>query len=483
MVINSCAVTTTAEADTRKEVRRARRYNPHAFIVVTGCYAELAPEVLKELGADAVVPNARKAELPRVILERFGLPSDPITTPPNEFWGAGERGLLNSRVRAFLKVQDGCQAGCAYCIIPRLRGKERHRDHREALAEAEALLRMGIKEIVLTGVRLGSYKGHPRGLAGLVEDLYHLGAKVRLSSIEPEDTGEDLLKVIGRYAPEVRPHLHLSLQTGSDRLLKLMGRRYDKAYYRELVQRAYDLIPGFALTTDVIAGLPTETEEEHRETLAFLEELRPTRVHAFTYTPRPKTRAASMPQVPPEVRKRRTKELIALAQRLAEERIRPRLGERVEVLVERVQGARPWATPPTTTRPALRARPAPGRRSGPGSTGWRGTSFGPGGGGEGRGQGAPGASRAVGCFPWSASFAASSPGNSPPERSTRTRASWPSTTSGPRPRCTSWWCPRSTWRSSPTTPTPRKGRGSSGPSSAPRTGWRGFWAFRATGSR
>jgi threonylcarbamoyladenosine tRNA methylthiotransferase MtaB len=338
VVINTCAVTTTAEADARKEIRRARRHNPEAFIVVTGCYAELSPEEVEALGADAVVPNARKAELPKVILERFGLPSDPITTPPNEFWGAGERGLLNSRVRAFLKVQDGCQVGCAYCIIPRLRGKERHRDYREALAEAEALLRMGIKEIVLTGVRLGSYRGHPRGLAGLVEDLYHLGAKVRLSSIEPEDTGEELLRVIARYAPEVRPHLHLSLQTGSDRLLKLMGRRYDKAYYRALVQRAYELIPGFALTTDVIAGLPTETEEEHRETLAFLEELRPTRVHAFTYTPRPKTRAASMPQVPIEVRKRRTRELIALAQRLAEERIRPKLGGEVEVLVERRQG-------------------------------------------------------------------------------------------------------------------------------------------------
>jgi len=338
VVINTCAVTTTAEADARKEIRRARRHNPEAFIVVTGCYAELSPEEVEALGADAVVPNARKAELPKVILERFGLPSDPITTPPNEFWGAGERGLLNSRVRAFLKVQDGCQVGCAYCIIPRLRGKERHRDYREALAEAEALLRMGIKEIVLTGVRLGSYRGHPRGLAGLVEDLYHLGARVRLSSIEPEDTGEELLRVIARYAPEVRPHLHLSLQTGSDRLLKLMGRRYDKAYYRALVQRAYELIPGFALTTDVIAGLPTETEEEHRETLAFLEELRPTRVHAFTYTPRPKTRAASMPQVPIEVRKRRTRELIALAQRLAEERIRPKLGGEVEVLVERRQG-------------------------------------------------------------------------------------------------------------------------------------------------
>lgn len=375
MVINSCAVTTTAEADTRKEVRRARRYNPHAFIVVTGCYAELAPEVLKELGADAVVPNARKAELPRVILERFGLPSDPITTPPNEFWGAGERGLLNSRVRAFLKVQDGCQAGCAYCIIPRLRGKERHRDHREALAEAEALLRMGIKEIVLTGVRLGSYKGHPRGLAGLVEDLYHLGAKVRLSSIEPEDTGEDLLKVIGRYAPEVRPHLHLSLQTGSDRLLKLMGRRYDKAYYRELVQRAYDLIPGFALTTDVIAGLPTETEEEHRETLAFLEELRPTRVHAFTYTPRPKTRAASMPQVPRRCGSGAPRSSSPWPSAWRRSGSAPGSGSGWRSWWKGCRGARPWATPPTTTRPALRARPAPGRRSGPGSTGWRGTSF------------------------------------------------------------------------------------------------------------
>lgn len=337
-VINTCAVTTTAEATARKEIRRARRANPEAFIVVTGCYAELEGEALKDLGADVVVPNARKAELPKVILEHFGLPADPVTTPPHEFWGAGERGLLNDRVRAFLKVQDGCNAGCAYCIIPRLRGRERHRAHTDALAEAEALLRTGVQEIVLTGVRLGSYAGHPRGLAGLVEDLVALGAKVRLSSIEPEDTDTALLEVIARHAPQVRPHLHLSLQTGNDRLLKLMGRRYDKAYYRDLVRRAYDLIPGFALTTDVIAGLPTETEAEHQETLAFLEELQPVRVHAFTYTPRPKTRAARLPQVPVEVRKRRTRELIALAHELAAARIRPKLGTRVEVLVERIRG-------------------------------------------------------------------------------------------------------------------------------------------------
>jgi threonylcarbamoyladenosine tRNA methylthiotransferase MtaB len=337
VVINTCAVTTSAESDARKEVRRARRANPAAFIVVTGCYAELAPDQLAELGADAVVPNRRKAELPGLILQRFGLPADPLTTPPGEFWGAGERGLLNNYIRAFVKVQDGCNAGCAYCIIPRLRGRERHRQQRDALREAEGLLEAGVQEIVLTGVRLGSYKGHPRGIAGLVEELALMGARVRLSSLEPEDANQDLLEVIGRWAPQVRPHLHLSLQTGSDRLLALMGRRYNQDYYRHLVQQAYALVPGFALTTDVIAGLPTETEEEHQETLAFLEEMRPSRVHAFTYTPRPKTRAATMPQVPIEVRKRRNSEVQTLATSLAEERAKSKLGEQVEVLVESIR--------------------------------------------------------------------------------------------------------------------------------------------------
>jgi threonylcarbamoyladenosine tRNA methylthiotransferase MtaB len=337
VVINTCAVTTSAESDARKEVRRARRASPAAFIVVTGCYAELAPDQLAELGADAVIPNNRKAELPGVILERFGLPADPLTTPPGEFWGAGERGLLNNYIRAFVKVQDGCNAGCAYCIIPRLRGRERHRQQRDALREAEGLLEAGVQEIVLTGVRLGSYKGHPRGIAGLVEELALMGARVRLSSLEPEDANHHLLEVMRRWAPQVRPHLHLSLQTGSNRLLALMGRRYNQDYYRHLVQQAYALVPGFALTTDVIAGLPTETEEEHQETLAFLEEMRPSRVHAFTYTPRPKTRAASMPQVPIEVRKRRNREVQALATRLAGERALSKLGEQVEVLVESIR--------------------------------------------------------------------------------------------------------------------------------------------------
>ncbi len=335
--INTCAVTTTAEAKTRAEVRRARRENPDALLVVSGCFVSRDPETARALGADLVVPNEQKPQIVELIRAALVGAQDPLTTPPPALWGSPERFLLNSQVRAFLKVQDGCNAGCAYCIIPKLRGRERSRPAEDALKEAEALLRQGVKELVLTGVRLGSYNGHPRGLAGLVEDLRALGAYVRLSSIEPEDTDQRLIETLARHAPAARPHLHLSLQTGSERLLKLMNRRYSLEEYRRIVHLAYEKIPGFALTTDVIAGLPTEGEADFEATVEVLEELKPARVHVFTYTPRPGTRAARLPQVPHPVRKERTRKLIALATRLAEERIRPKLGMRTTLLVERAE--------------------------------------------------------------------------------------------------------------------------------------------------
>ena len=336
--INTCAVTTTAEAKTRAEVRRARREHPDALLVVSGCFVSRDPETARALGADLVVPNDQKPQIVELIRAALTGTQDPLTTPPPALWGSPERYLLNSRVRAFLKVQDGCNAGCAYCIIPKLRGRERSRPAEDALKEAEALLRQGVRELVLTGVRLGSYNGHPRGLAGLVEDLRALGAYVRLSSIEPEDTDERLIETLARHAPAARPHLHLSLQTGSERLLKLMNRRYSLEEYRRIVHLAYERIPEFALTTDVIAGLPTESEADFEATVEVLEELKPARVHVFTYTPRPGTRAARLPQVPHPVKKERTRKLIALATRLAEERIRPKLGARTTLLVERAEG-------------------------------------------------------------------------------------------------------------------------------------------------
>lgn len=335
--INTCAVTTTAEAKTRAEIRRARRENPDALLVVSGCFVSRDPETARALGADLVVPNAEKPQIAALIREALGERVDPLAAPPEALWGSPERYLLNSRVRAFLKVQDGCNAGCAYCVIPRLRGRERSRPAEDALKEAETLLEKGVREIVLTGVRLGSYSGHERGLSGLVEDLAALGAFVRLSSIEPEDTDERLIEAIARHAPQVRPHLHLSLQTGSERLLELMNRRYSLEDYKRIVALAHEKIPDFALTTDVIAGLPTETEEDFEATLKVLEELKPARVHVFTYTPRPGTRAARLPQVPHPEKKARTRRLIALATRLAEARIRPKIGKTTTLLVERAE--------------------------------------------------------------------------------------------------------------------------------------------------
>ncbi len=360
VLINTCAVTTTAEAKTRAEIRRARRENPNALLVVTGCFVDRDEGLAKRIGADLVVQNGAKGTLPRLIMERLGLTADPLTTPVNELWGSGARVLLQSSVRAFLKVQDGCNAGCAYCIIPKLRGRERSRPASDAIKEAEALLAKGVRELVLTGVRLGSYNGHPRGLAGLVEDLVYLGAYVRLSSIEPEDTDEALVNTLARLAPRARPHLHLSLQTGSERLLGLMNRRYSHSEYRRIVQLAYDRIPDFALTTDVIAGLPTETEADFEATVQALKAIQPARTHVFTYTPRPGTRAARMPQVPVEVRKARTRALIELTHRLAEARIRPKIGGLVEVLIERVEGEELKGHTPDYYEARIRGHAEPG---------------------------------------------------------------------------------------------------------------------------
>jgi len=329
--------------------------------VVSGCFVSRDPETAQALGADLVVPNVEKPQIAALIREALGERVDPLAAPPEALWGSPERYLLNSRVRAFLKVQDGCNAGCAYCIIPKLRGRERSRPAEDALNEAEALLKKGVREIVLTGVRLGSYSGHERGLAGLVEDLVALGALVRLSSIEPEDTDERLIEAIARHAPRVRPHLHLSLQTGSERLLGLMNRRYSLKDYKHIVRLAYEKIPDFALTTDVIAGLPTETEEDFEKTLAVLQELKPARVHVFTYTPRPGTRAARLPQLPHEVKKSERGGSSPSPPSSLRSASGPRSGKPLPCSWSGRKRASSRATRRTTTRPKCGAKRAPAR--------------------------------------------------------------------------------------------------------------------------
>ena len=333
-VVNTCAVTHIAARKSRRLIRRLHRANPEACIVVTGCYAELFPhEVAKIEGVELVVGNADKERLvERLGIRGYGLGvTTPIPYP-----------LFFNRTRAFVKIQDGCNNRCAYCVIGLARGRERSRPPEEVLAEIGARVEAGCKEVVLTGVNIGAY-GRDLGtsLGRLIEDILTKTAvpRLRLSSIEPWDFDPSLLRLW--EDPRLCRHLHLPLQSGCDATLRRMRRRYTAAEYAELVERAREAIPDLALTTDVIVGFPGETEADFEESLRFVEKMGFARLHVFKYSARPGTPAATMPQqVPCEEKRRRSEAMMALARRGSEEFRRRFLGRTMEVLWERKERRR-----------------------------------------------------------------------------------------------------------------------------------------------
>ncbi len=333
-VVNTCAVTHIAARKSRRLIRRLHRANPKARIVVTGCYAELFPhEVAKIEGVDLVIGNEDKERLVELLgvrgygIKSYGIGvSTPIPYP-----------LFFNRTRAFVKIQDGCNNRCAYCVIGLARGRERSRPPEEVLAEIEARVEAGCKEVVLTGVNIGAY-GRDLGtsLGQLIEDILTKTAvpRLRLSSIEPWDFDPSLLRLW--EDPRLCRHLHLPLQSGCDATLRRMRRRYTTAEYAELVERAREAIPDLAVTTDVIVGFPGETEAEFEESLRFVAKMAFARIHVFKYSARPGTPAATMPQqVPCEEKRRRSEAMMALARRSGEEFRRRFLGRTMAVLWER----------------------------------------------------------------------------------------------------------------------------------------------------
>jgi threonylcarbamoyladenosine tRNA methylthiotransferase MtaB len=319
VVVNTCAVTREAARDARSTTRRIHRDNPSAEILLTGCYATVAPQELARVeGAGRLVPNREKATLvqlidPSVSLELPVFDREPLL---REFL-AGEM----SNTRAFVKVQDGCDNRCTFCITTVARGPGQSRRLGDVVSEIQALAAAGYQEAVLTGVHLGSY-GHdlnnPHGLRDLVAAiLQHTDMpRLRLSSLEPWDIDGDFFELWQN--PRLLPHLHLPLQSGSDRILRLMARRTRRDNFRGLVAAARAQIPGLNLSTDLIAGFPGETEADFQDTLDFVQEIAFARLHVFTYSARPGTAAARMgDQVPKAVRKERTRALIALGERLS----------------------------------------------------------------------------------------------------------------------------------------------------------------------
>ena len=316
VVVNSCTVTTAADRDTRKAVARARREHPEAAVLLMGCYVDAHPG--DTLGADVVVPNAWKEAPAATQLE---------VPPP------GVR-----RSRYVLKVQDGCDNRCTFCIVWQTRGRSLSRVlpylERRARAAAEA----GYRELVLTGIDLGSYRG---GLAALVSRLLTAGApaRLRLSSLDPSHFDRDLASLLEH--PRLCPHLHLPLQSGSDRVLARMRRRYDLATFERAVAMARAVRPDLALTGDVMVGFPGETREDFEDTLAAVERAGFMDLHVFRFSPRPRTAAARYPdQVPVAEAKDRSRLAIELAGRLGAAYRSRFEGRPLHVIWDRVVGDR-----------------------------------------------------------------------------------------------------------------------------------------------
>jgi threonylcarbamoyladenosine tRNA methylthiotransferase MtaB len=314
VAVNSCTVTAAADRDTRKAVARARRDHAGAALVLMGCYVDAHPG--DTLGADVIVPNAWK-QAP------IGIDGLQAIEPP------GTR-----RSRYVLKVQDGCDNRCTFCIVWQTRGRSLSRVLPYLEARARAAADAGYREIVLTGIDLGSYRG---GLAELVRRLLAAAApaRIRLSSIDPSHVDQDLARLLEH--PGLCPHLHLPLQSGSDRVLARMRRRYDLAQFERAVALARAVRPDFALTGDVMVGFPGEAREDFERTLSVIERSRFMDLHVFRFSPRPRTAAARYAdQVPVAEAQLRSRQAIELGRRLRAEYARRFAGRPVDVIWDRV---------------------------------------------------------------------------------------------------------------------------------------------------
>lgn len=342
-VINTCSVTNMADRKSRQMLHKAKKNNPDSIVVAAGCYVQTSEkEVLNDLSVDIVIGNDRKHDLVR-LLEEYSLDSvndtvDDINDGKHDF----EELFIDQtkeHTRAFIKVQDGCNQFCSYCIIPYARGRVRSRRFENVIAEVERLAANGFKEVVLTGIHLSSYGVDFEEATGLLELIQAVNAvkgieRIRLGSLDPKIVTEHFASELSKL-DKICPHFHLSLQSGCDATLKRMNRKYTtKEYERgcELL-RKYFVHP--AITTDVIVGFPGETEEEFEQTKAYLEHIHFYEMHIFKYSKRKGTRAAVMPdQIDEQIKAARSEKLIALGHDMSKEFRKFYIGKNEEVLFE-----------------------------------------------------------------------------------------------------------------------------------------------------
>ena len=340
-IINTCSVTNIADRKSRQMIHKARKMNKNAVIVAAGCYAQTSTEKIKEEGCvDIIIGNNNKHRLPELISEHLNTKNKTdavLDIMKEKEYEPLFSGKTNEHTRAYIKIQDGCNQFCSYCIIPYARGRVRSRQEKDILDEIGRLAKKGYKEIVLTGIHLSSYGiDTDTSLIEIIERIHEIEGieRIRLGSLEPRIITEEFLERLSRLY-KICPHFHLSLQSGSDTVLKRMNRRYTTEEYFEkccLIKKYYDYP---ALTTDVIVGFPGETEEEFNETIEFIKRVKFFEVHVFKYSRRKGTKADLMQnQVPDGIKNKRSSVLLELTKADSKEFIASLEGKDVEALFE-----------------------------------------------------------------------------------------------------------------------------------------------------
>ena len=337
IIVNTCSVTNVADKKCLKMIRKIKREYPNALLVVAGCSSQNNQNVYEALDIDILLGNKDKSKIAELIKEYLDTEKKYVKFY-NERNLDFEDMLINdyNHVRAFVKIEDGCDNFCSYCIIPFVRGSVRSKDFDTVIKEAKLLTEHGHKEIVLTGIHTGHYMSNNHDLTDLINELSKIDdlLRIRISSIEITELNDKFLEMF-KINKKVCNHLHIPLQAGSDEILKRMNRKYDLAYYEEKINKIRSIRPDISITTDIIVGFPYETDELFSETLEFSKKMNFSKIHVFPYSIRVGTAAASMPNQVDEVTKKvRVKKLMTLSEKQEKEYYEKFKGKELDILVE-----------------------------------------------------------------------------------------------------------------------------------------------------
>mgnify|MGYP001148134894 FL=1 len=343
-IINTCTVTNTSDKKSEKMIKRARKQNKDAIIIAMGCHAQIKGD---NIDADIIIGNKDKSKIISLI-EEYQENKNKIKRIYNLDNISFEDMYIssfNSHTRAFVKIQDGCDAFCSYCIIPYARGPIRSKDPKPVIKEITSLVENGYKEIILTGIHTGKYgKDINYTFEQLLKEIIKIKNlyRIRISSIEINELTDPILNLI-KDNQVIAKHLHIPLQSGSDKILKLMDRKYDLKFYKDRIEKIRKMIKDISITTDLIVGFPNENEKDMEDTLKFLKEIKFTKIHTFPYSKREGTKAASMEnQIDETIKRKRVKTVLELSDQLEQDFYQSKLNETEEVIIEQTKDGKSY---------------------------------------------------------------------------------------------------------------------------------------------